>query len=60
MQNLPKRVRRVLTRPRRDHIPSEKDLDGAAVAIVRYVCFRMQVLESEAFGLKHFKKQAVT
>jgi len=35
VQNLPKRVRRVLSRPKRDHIPGEADLDGAAVAIVR-------------------------
>jgi hypothetical protein len=33
--NLPKRVRRVLNRPKRDHVPGETDLDGAAVAIVR-------------------------
>ena len=33
--SLPKRVRRVLSRPKRDHIPDEKDLDGAAVALVR-------------------------
>ena len=35
LSNLPKRVRRVLSRPKRDHVPGETDLEGAAVAIVR-------------------------
>ena len=33
--DLPKRVKRVLARSRRDHIPGQPDLDGVAVGIVR-------------------------
>ncbi len=32
---LPKRVRRVLARSKRDHVPGSDDLDGVAVGIVR-------------------------
>ena len=33
--DLPKRVRRVLARRKRDHVPGAEDLDGVAVGIVR-------------------------
>ena len=33
--NLPKRVRRLLARRKRDHIPGERDVDGVATGIVR-------------------------
>lgn len=33
--NLPKRVRKVLARRKRDHIPGERDVDGVATGIVR-------------------------
>ena len=32
---LPKRVRRVMTRKKRSHIPGEPDLDGVAIGLVR-------------------------
>ena len=33
--NLPKRVKRVLARRKRDHVPGSNDLDGIAVGLVR-------------------------
>ncbi|QQP49618.1 Prolyl 4-hydroxylase subunit alpha-2 [Caligus rogercresseyi] len=32
---LPKRVRKLLTRSKRDHVPGAEDLDGASIALVR-------------------------
>jgi hypothetical protein len=32
---LPKRVRRVMARSKRSHIPGESDLDGVAIGLVR-------------------------
>jgi len=43
---LPKRVRRVMTRKKRSHIPGEPDLDGVAIGLVRLHDYYKYDLES--------------